>query len=250
MAPTVAVIYSDTFAERLVANLANEPGHCKACGPACDGCKYGRYSLADDILAVEEVPPPESLPPLIEDPERYLPQLPEVDVLIAVKLHPDLLLALPEKTDTKAILVPVESPDWIDRYTTEKLRETCEELGIECEIPRPACTLDPNGPTLERLCKAAMIGKPMISIEINGGVITDAETLRSAPCGCTWYVAKSLVGVDVDPERVKAAVSEAHHSFPCTASMDVDPELGDTLLHVAGRLHIEAVLQALEEALG
>ncbi len=249
MPPTIAVVYSDPFAERLVANLANEPGHCRACGPSCDGCKYGLYSLTEHIIAVEEIPPPESLPPLVEDPEYYLPELPEADVVIAVKVHPDLLTALPETTETRAILVPVESPDWIDRYTREELERKCEELGIECQVPKPACDLEPEGRTLRSLCKTAMIGRPRLRLNVEEGVVTDARTESSAPCGCTWYVAKSLIGTDADPESVKATVSEAHHSFPCTASMDVDPELGDTPLHVAGHLHIRAALKALEEAL-
>jgi len=45
--------------------------------------------------------------------------------------------------------------------------------------------------------------------------------------------------------------SNAHHGYPCTASMDVDPELGDTILHKAGYIIRQevhaALLRALEE---
>ncbi len=245
-----AILYSHPFGERMLANLLNEPGHCRACGPACDGCKYGAYSLADSLVTAEELPKPEELPPMIEDPGDYLPRLPPVDVLVAVGLHPDLLIALPDSYDVRSLIVPVEEPDWMDPWTERKLREACEESNVELTVARPGCDLEPPGPVTERFCRAGMIGRPKLSLRVEDGVIVEARVVRSAPCGCTWFVAKRLVGVDAEPGEVKAAVSEAHHSYPCTASMKVDERVGDTLLHAAGWLHVRAALRALEEAVG
>ncbi|HII70305.1 DUF166 domain-containing protein [Methanopyrus kandleri] len=243
-----AALYSHQFGKRMVANLLNEPGHCRACGPVCDGCKYDMYSLVDSLVAVEELPKPEELPPFVDEPEDHLPELPPVDVLVAIGLHPDLLVALSEVYEIKALIVPVEEPDWIDPWIEEKLREVCEENSVELTVARPGCDLEPSGPVTEAFCDAGMIGRPKLFMKVEDGVVIDVHVVRSAPCGCTWFVAKRLVGVDADPEEVKATVSEAHHSYPCTASMEVDKHVGDTLLHVAGRLHIEAALRALEEA--
>ena len=51
-----------------------------------------------------------------------------------------------------------------------------------------------------------------------------------------------IVGLD-------EAVAVAHHSFPCTASMDVDPQIGEPILHVAGYAIREAVREAVEKSL-
>ena len=64
--------------------------------------------------------------------------------------------------------------------------------------------------------------------------------------GSTWFVAKQLEGVEVDNKReLYDRISESHHSYPCTASMERDRELGDTVLHKAGYLIREAVERAL-----
>ncbi len=73
---------------------------------------------------------------------------------------------------------------------------------------------------------------------IGAGVISDA------PCGSTWFVAKKLGWSDT-PEY-KETNSGAHHSYPCTATMDKDPQLGDTILHKAGCIIREAVEDGME----
>ncbi|MDD3565233.1 MAG: DUF166 family protein, partial [Methanothrix sp.] len=40
-------------------------------------------------------------------------------------------------------------------------------------------------------------------------------------------------------------ISEAHHAYPCTASMEQDPEIKDTILHKAGYIIREAVEDAI-----
>ncbi|MDQ1253782.1 MAG: thymidylate synthase, partial [Euryarchaeota archaeon] len=60
----------------------------------------------------------------------------------------------------------------------------------------------------------------------------------------TWFVAKKLGWSDIP--AYKETVSGAHHSYPCTASMDKDPQLGDTILHKAGYIIREAVESGME----
>ncbi|MDD3565620.1 MAG: DUF166 family protein, partial [Methanothrix sp.] len=43
-------------------------------------------------------------------------------------------------------------------------------------------------------------------------------------------------------------ISEAHHAYPCTASMEQDPEIKDTILHKAGYIIREAVEDAIRRA--
>jgi hypothetical protein len=48
---------------------------------------------------------------------------------------------------------------------------------------------------------------------------------------------------------LEGTVAVAHHSFPCTASMDMDPEIGEPILHVAGYAIREAVKKAVSKSL-
>jgi hypothetical protein len=44
------------------------------------------------------------------------------------------------------------------------------------------------------------------------------------------------------------AVAKAHHSYPCTATMNVDPEAKEPILHIGGYIIREEVEKALENA--
>jgi len=59
-------------------------------------------------------------------------------------------------------------------------------------------------------------------------------------------VAKQLESVEVENKlELYDRISEYHHSYPCTASMKKDREIGDTILYRAGYLIREAVEKAL-----
>jgi hypothetical protein len=53
-------------------------------------------------------------------------------------------------------------------------------------------------------------------------------------CGCARYVAQQLIGVSVDEAEYQAGL--AHHHFPCLASMGIDIDFNDTLMHVSGNI--------------
>ena len=57
---------------------------------------------------------------------------------------------------------------------------------------------------------------------------------RDAVCGCARFVAEGLTGVVADDAEEKAGL--LHHHFPCLASMGIDTDFGDTLMHVSGNL--------------
>lgn len=91
------------------------------------------------------------------------------------------------------------------------------------------------------------IGRPEVWVEEDRrGRIAHVDVLRSAPSGSTWFVAKQLERVEVENrQELYDRISESHHSYPCTASMEKDRELGDTILHRAGYIIREAVEEAL-----
>jgi hypothetical protein len=47
-------------------------------------------------------------------------------------------------------------------------------------------------------------------------------------------VAERLVGIDVDEAGEQAGL--LHHHYPCLASMGIDSDYGDTLMHVSGNV--------------
>jgi hypothetical protein len=61
-------------------------------------------------------------------------------------------------------------------------------------------------------------------------------------------VARKLIGVETKREILYDAVAKAHHSYPCTATMSVDPEAKEPILHIGGYIIREEVEKALEKA--
>ena len=57
---------------------------------------------------------------------------------------------------------------------------------------------------------------------------------RDAVCGCARFVAEGLVGISADEAEEKAGL--LHHHYPCLASMGIDPDFDDTLMHVSGNV--------------
>jgi len=246
------VLYSGEFGERVIGNLINYSTFCISCADACTHCKEAKYGFADHIKGFFKLPEPSLLPAFIEDSAgEYLPnEFPDADIAIVSEIHNDLLLELPlilKGAGIKGMIVPQESAAMIARPQVEEL---CDREGIEVAFPKPFCDLQPQDdkPLIRRFAEKFGIGRPEVRVEVDRrGRIAHVEVLRSAPCGSTWFVAKQLEGVEVEDKReLYDRISESHHSYPCTASMERDREIGDTILHRAGYLIREAVEEALK----
>ncbi|MBS7611508.1 thymidylate synthase [Candidatus Bathyarchaeota archaeon] len=251
-------IYSGEFAERVIRNLINDPSFCKSCGLYCNSCKYGLYSYVQDILAAVKLPNPSDLPAFIDKPEEYMPRsTPKADVCIAAGLHKDLLLELPlhlKKTGVKALIAPVEDFNEIPVGLRRQVEERCLSLGLETTFPKPFCSLEPseNKPIISRFVEELGVGRPKLEISLarRSGyeIIEYAVVKRSAPCGSTWYIAKKLTGIETKREILYDAIARAHHSYPCTATMNIDPEEKEPILHLGGYIIREEVEKAIEKA--
>jgi len=254
---TLVFIYSGPFMERVIRNLINDPSFCKSCGLHCDSCKYGAYSYVNNIRAAIELPSPSSLPTFIDEPEKYMPKkLPQADLCIASGLHKDLLLELPsyvKRFSIKGLIVPIEDFNEVPSGLKKQLESICNELNIEVALPKPFCSLaeDAEKPTISRLVTELRIGYPEVEVVTSkrgkAEFIEYAIVRRSAPCGSTWYVARKLRGVEVKKELLYNAIAKAHHSYPCTATMNVDPEVNEPILHLAGFIIRGAIEKALEK---
>lgn len=244
----ICVLYSGQFGRKVIGNLVNSSTFCTSCGDLCDHCREKRRSFADFIVDIHELPL--DLPEFIEEPIEYMPgNMGSCDIILAIDLHSDLLTTLPHiarKSDAKAVIVPVENHKLAPAGIVEKVRKELEDVGVECEFPKPFCALGKTGkPFIDKFVDMGF-GRPVLEIEVSPekDMFTQVKVLRDAPCGSTCFVAKKLKWSDV--KDYKETVSGAHHAYPCTGSMEKDPQLGDTILHEAGYI----IRKSVEDACG
>jgi hypothetical protein len=250
-------VYSKDFMERVIRNLINDPCFCQSCGLYCESCKYNVYSFVKNVRAAIQLPSPADLPAFIDNPEEYMPKkLPKADICLASGLHKDLLLELPnqlKKAGIKALIIPIEDWNEVPVGVRKQVETRCQELGLECAFPKPFCTLEPqkDKPIIARFIEETKVGRPLLEITLTmvdkKEVIECAVVRRSAPCGSTWYIARKLAGVPTKQAELYDAIAKAHHSYPCTATMNIDPETKEPILHIGGFTIREEVEKAIEK---
>lgn len=253
---TLVFVYCGEFAERVIRNLINDPSFCKSCGLYCDSCKYSVYSHVQNIRAAIELPNSSELSAFIDSPEKYMPKkIPKADLCIASGLHKDLLLELPcqiQKFGIKGLIVPIEDSTEVPSGLKRQVEEKCQELNLENAFPKPFCSLEPSEskPTISRCVTELKVGRPLLEISTarrgKCEAVDSAVVRRSAPCGSTWYVAKKLIGVETEREILYDAIAKAHHSYPCVATMNSDPEAKEPILHIGGFIIREEIEKALK----
>ncbi len=199
-------------------------------------------SFSSSIVGIHEVS--EDLPEFIDDVSIYMPDnLPEADLVIAVGLIGDinlLTLLVAEGTGAKSILVSVHDPKGMPPGLMQEIKETADDKGLVVVFAKPFCILQPMGdPFIDEF--AGKLGKPVMEIEFDDHV-KSVKVVRDAPCGCTTFIAEELVGAPVEEAEHVADIK--FHNYPCQASMSVDRNFGDTILHIAGYQSKEAVRRA------
>lgn len=194
---------------------------------------------------------PAVLPLFIDYPEDYVPaELPPADLVLAFQEHKGVAELIPDVcrvTGATAVIAAVDNESWLPRGLARQLRGWLAEDGVACVTPKPLCSLTEkdylearrrripyDNPLIAEF--AGRFGQPNLCLEIDphSRRIAAAEVLRDACCGCARHVANGLIGVSVDGAVFEAGM--AHHHFPCLASMGIDPDFGDTLMHVSGNL--------------
>ncbi len=244
----IYVAYNGKFGERVIGNLINYKNFCTSCDKLCIFCRDDKtLNFADNITGIYTQP--SNLPVYIEEPAKYMPPgLPENDILLAINLHPDIISELPglaKDSGTRLIIAPIEEPDWLSGGLKNQIKEKCEKLGIVFTAPKPFCSLKKGeDPLIGHFIEHFKIGFPGFKIGVKDNNIATVQVLCSQPCGCAYYVAQKLKNVPVD-DRLDEVISKAHHAYPCTAGMERDAELKDTILHKAGYIIREAVHDAI-----
>ncbi len=244
-----SVSFDDTFAQRFIRHLVNDPEHCAGCGALCDHCRdtYG-IDFSGEIVDILQLPSP--LPYYLDDGVAMLGgELRPHEVTVALNIHEELLLVLPEmasRAGSRALIVPSEAPGWSSGWIRNQVKNECRKLGMACDFPKPFCSMRRGRhPYLDEVMDHFHIGRPEMKLEVSNGLIREARVITSAPCGNTYFVAFNLKGAPADAGAVEY-VARYWHSFPCVASMEMDREVGDTILHLGGYLHYEALRAALE----
>lgn len=233
--------FNTPYGERVIGNLRGEPGFCTSCGPDCTFCRksYGRC-FGGDLCGIIDFPA--LLPHVLEKPEPYVPSaVPAHDVLLVIHIHEQVLLEILKacaKWGTRGVVVPLEHGDWLLGATKAEAQAICERHGIEIAFPKPFCDFDPpKGSVLAGFREHFHIGRPEVDIEVKGEKIVRVHVAVSAACGATYYIARWLSGRRTDENLEIDVISKRLHTYPCTAGMEWDDEIGDTCLHVAGQAH-------------
>jgi hypothetical protein len=130
-------------------------------------------------------------------------------------------------------------------------------MGVAVVFPRPLCSLEEDGynraPVRVEYDDAAIrefarhFGRPKFHISASEGRLGSIQVVRDAGCGCARFVADGLRGIRME-EAVEAA-GMLHHHYPCLASMNIDEDYRDTLMHVSGNLLREEIQRGIEPIL-
>jgi len=194
---------------------------------------------------------PRALPPVLDDPSEFLPAgVGGAEVIIAINVHPALLLEIPERAKggaMRALIAPIEDPGWIKPGLQRQVTLACARHGIESAFPKPFCALEPNTPAIAEFCEQFHVGIPVFNVRVESGRVAAVEVIRGSPCALTAFVAEQLVGLPADELLAKKA-GELHHAYPCLSSMAMDPDTGDTIMHASLSLIVSRVADALQTA--
>ena len=249
-------IYSGEFGERVIGNLINFDKFCTVCDPACSSCRFGEFNWSSEIKQAMIAPGPDDLQPG-QDSGFGLDE-PQAEIAFLIDIHPDVMLEFCESlgdSEVRAVIIPVDRPG-IGPGFIRQVSSMLGDYGIELAAPKPSCSLDPDNcpPRVREFIARYSIGKPSVQVETDvtgsgDAIISKARVKRSAPCGATWYICRRLVGTTVDADLMAEVISRAHHTYPCTASMSIDRELGDTFLHEAGCIARDTVFEAVVDEL-
>jgi hypothetical protein len=193
---------------------------------------------------------PQDLPAIVDDADEFLPEeLPEADLLISLGEHPGVAQMIPDmvkKSGAKAVIAPADNRVWLPPGLAKQVKRKLESTGVDMVYPVPFCTLaekDSPNPHIKEFAK--FFGRPEVILDFDRDRIKKVGVTRVAPCGSTQYVADGLVGIWERDAVEKAGL--LHHQYPCLATMVMDQEFEDTLMHRAGLMTKLAVEKAIKD---
>ncbi len=190
---------------------------------------------------------PSRLPAVIDEPGLFLPEaLPAADLLVS--LHEtagaaDLIPDIASLCGAAAVLAAVDDRAACPPGLENQLRRRLERMRVACAFPSPLCGFD-GGPHPLLDAFAARFGRPRLRIGTAGDRVESAGVERDCPCGAARFVGSVLPGARVGEAADLGALR--HHHHPCMASMEIDPDRNDTLMHLSGYIFRAAINAALK----
>jgi len=197
---------------------------------------------------------PIGVPAIIDDADEFLPrELPAADLLISLGEHPGVAQLIPDivkRSGATAVIAPADNRAWLPFGLFRQIQKSLESMGVDMVYPVPFCTLiekDSQSPFIQEF--AGHFGRPDVDIEFyedDRHRVGKVTVKREAPCGSTRFVAEHLAGVWFREATEQAGF--LHHQFPCMATMAMDREFEDTLMHRAGNMLKQSMRQAIKDA--
>jgi len=197
---------------------------------------------------------PTGLPAIIDDADEFLPrELPAADLLISLGEDPGVAQLIPDmvrRSGAKAVIAPADSRAWLPSGLARQIERKLESMGVDMAYPVPFCALtegDSQNPYIQEF--ARHFGRPEVDMEFykdDRHRVGKVTVKREAPCGSTRFVADRLVGAWFREATEQAGL--LHHQFPCMATMAMDREFEDTLMHRAGNMIKQTVQQSIKDA--
>lgn len=179
--------------------------------------------------------------------------MPAADLLISLGEHPGVAQMIPDmvrRSGARAVIAPADNRAWLPFGLARQIKQKLESMGVDMVYPVPFCALtedDSRNPYIREF--ARHFGRPDVDIEFyedDRHRIGKVAVKREAPCGSTGFVADHLVGVWFREAAEQAGL--LHHQFPCLATMALDREFEDTLMHRAGNMLKQAVQESIKDA--
>ena len=210
---------------------------------------------------IEQWRAPSQYPIVMDYPDEFVsPDLSPTDLILSfpeVAAVAELIPEVVKLTGASAVIAAVDSEAWLPRGLARQLRGWLERMGVVCVTPKPLCSLTETDYGMARRQRipyenplisefARYFGQPnlQLTVDPDSRTITAAEVTRDAVCGCARFVAERLVGVSADDAEQQAGLQ--HHHYPCMASMGIDVDFGDTLMHVSGNVMKDNVAEQVK----
>ncbi len=232
-------------------------------GPYGERIARNIENRAPSDWTITEIVLPKALPPLIDEPDEFLPSsIPEADLIIATGESPgaaQLIIDVVELSGARAVVAPIDNSAWLQSGLANQLKRELAEKNVAAVFPKPFCSLTESSYDYGRSAQqynndlisafAHYFGRPGVIITGNPDtkLIEHVEVTRSSACGSAYYVAERLVGISADEASIKAGL--ILHHFPCLCSMQkeqIDDRLYDTIMHVSGYIMNEEVLEQVK----
>ncbi len=183
-----------------------------------------------DLFQLEIFSVDKPLPPIVDDPEEYLPSEFDGDLVLDFFRHPDLSYELAGRCAERDIPCIASG----------------KKLEIRSAITPPTCCGLTRQVGLGKYGK--LFGAPRLEVRLDGKErIQSIQVIRGAPCGATWDAAAAVVGMKKEEAVVRIGLET---QFFCGADPGGwDPLYGRSPVHFAGTMHKKALDLAVKESL-